>query len=197
MMRGICGIVFILMLSVSGVRAADLESRLPVSPWGVAPFDPVNRWEARFGVFAHGLNGAESDTVSLQGEVVSPRLFPSDGGFWSWAVPRFHVGGSVNLSGRTDFVYTGLTWTIPLTGSVFFEGALGPSVHNGSLVPGPNQQGLGCRVLVHASASLGYRLSPRWSVMATYEHLSNASGISGCGWNRALDNVGIRVGYAF
>jgi lipid A 3-O-deacylase len=131
-------------------------------------------------------------------EVVSPRLFGGHTGFWSWFIPRLHLGGSVNLSERTSFAYTGLLWTANFTERTFFEIFVGPSVHNGfkDFQP-PNMQALGCYVLVHSGFSLGYRLSERWSVLATYQHLSNASSLSRCHRNEGLDNLGIRLSYLF
>ena len=72
-------------------------------------------------------------------------------------------------------------------------------MHNGNtqsnlaLVPS-DRNALGCSPLFRESASVGYRFTPSWSIMATIEHLSNA-GI--CAQNRGLTNVGVRLGYTF
>jgi hypothetical protein len=183
-------------------RAADMYW-----PTGPAPvLDPANRIEARFGVFAHGVGSVEEGTVDLQGELVSPRILPGVTGFWSFLVPRVHFGGSANLSDRTSFVYTGALWTIPVWDSFFVEGYVGPTVHNGSLTPTSTLAGLGCPVLFHAGASVGYRFDEHWSVMGTFEHLSNGKTLFGinCGTNQGatgsnqgLNNYGVRVGYSF
>ena len=47
---------------------------------------------------------------------------------------------------------------------------------------------------LRGAASLGYRLTPTWSVMATVEHYSNA-GL--CAHNRGLTSFGLRMGYTF
>jgi hypothetical protein len=184
-------------LGVSAVGAAELPAA--ASMW--APLladDPASHWDARFGVFAHGLKGHETGTADLQVELASPRLLSGYGGFWSWFIPRLHGGGSLNTAGRTSFAYAGLLWTGNLTERLFFEPFVGAAVHDGVLIgPVPNMQALGCRELVHSGLSLGYRFAERWSVLATYEHLSNASSISGCRRNQALDNVGLRLGYLF
>jgi len=180
-------------------QAADLVYP-GAPPAGTAWFypDPVDRWEARFGVFAHGLMQVERGTVGLNGEVVTPRLFAGSlTGVAAWFLPRIHVGGSVNLGGRTSYAYTGLLWTATWTDRLFSEIYVGPSVHNGSLNGTPTMAALGCRVLVHTGVNLGYRITERWSAMLTYEHMSNASDISGCPRNQALDNVGVRIGYSF
>jgi hypothetical protein len=50
------------------------------------------------------------------------------------------------------------------------------------------------RYTFEKSASLGYRRTEHWSVMATIEHSSNA-GL--CGTNRGLTNGGARIGLHF
>jgi lipid A 3-O-deacylase len=187
------------VLSMSDARAADMDLSTQLLPWapGLAD-DPANHWEARFGVFAHGLGGQETGTLDLNAEFVSPRLLQGYSGFWSWFIPRLHAGGSVNLSGRTSFAYAGLLWTAHFTERLFFDIYVGPSIHDGVLVnPEKTMQALGCRELVHAGFSLGYRVSERWSVLAAYEHLSNASSLSRCPRNTGLDNFGIRTSYLF
>jgi lipid A 3-O-deacylase len=183
-------------------RAADMYW-----PTGPAPvLDPANLFEARFGVFAHGVGSVEEGTVDLNGSIVTPRILPGVTGAWSFLVPRVHFGGAANLSDRTSFVYTGAVWTIPVWDRVFAEAYVGPAVHNGSLGPTSTLAGLGCPVLFHAGASLGYRFTERWSVMGTFEHLSNGKTLFGvnCGTNLAatgsnqgLNNYGVRVGYGF
>ena len=50
-----------------------------------------------------------------------------------------------------------------------------------------------------SAASIGYRFNSHWSVMFTFDHLSNGSGIglSNCGRNKGLNNYGARIGYTF
>jgi hypothetical protein len=187
--------------------AADLYAAPAGRPWAtpVPIIDPADRWEARFGVFAHGIGSAESDTVDLNGEIATPRLPLGVTGFWSFLVPRIHFGGSLNLSGRTDVLYTGLLWTMPVFDRFFVEGFIGPAIHNGSIVPTATHAGLGCHTLFHVGGSVGYRFNEHWSVQGTFEHLSNGRGIFGIdcgtnqipGGNQGLNNYGVRVGYAF
>jgi lipid A 3-O-deacylase len=185
-------------------QAADLVINAPYAPITV-PIDPANRFEARFGAFAHGIGGAEEGSVDLNGELVSPRLF-NFGGPWAFLAPRVHVGGLVNLSGRTSIAYTGLLWTIPVFDRFFVEGFVGPAVHNGELSATATHAGLGCRTLFNAGGSVGYRFSDQWSLMATFDHVSNGKSLFGvdCGTNQAatgsnqgLNNYGVRVGYTF
>jgi lipid A 3-O-deacylase len=177
------------------VKAADLTVPLAALP---APLTDIgNTWAARFGVFAHNLNGVEQGTVDLKGELATPRLFTWGNDVWQVAVPRLALGGNANLSGRTSFVYVDFLWTIPWSQRWFTEISVGPLVHDGSLRGTPTMTALGCRLLVHAGLSIGYRLTERLSAMLSYEHASNAEQISGCGNNQGLDNVGIKLSYAF
>jgi hypothetical protein len=89
---------------------------------------------------------------------------------------------------------------------MFVEAYVGPAAHNGSLTVTPQLAGLGCDTLFHAGASVGYRFDDHWSVLGTFEHLSNGKTLFGidCGTNQAatgsnqgLNNYGLRVGYAF
>ena len=108
-------------------------------------------------------------------------------------------GACVNVNGMTSFLYAGLSWTVDIGPAFFVEASLGGTVHNGNtqsnlaLVP-RDRNALGCSPLFRESASVGYRFTPNWSIMATVEHLSNA-GI--CAQNRGLTNVGVRLGYTF
>jgi hypothetical protein len=56
---------------------------------------------------------------------------------------------------------------------------------------------LGCRMLVHVGASIGYRFTEHLSAMLSYEHASNGEKVSGCGNNQGLDNLGAKLSYAF
>lgn len=190
-------------VALFGAAPAAAQQWSPLSP---VPIDPANRFEARFGAFAHGVGSVERDTVDLNGSFVTPRLPLAVGSGWSFLLPRLEVGGAANLSGRTSFVYANALWTIPVWDRVFVEAFVGPAVHDGSLTLTPTMAGLGCSVLFHAGASIGYRFDEHWSVMGTFEHLSNGKTAFGvdCGTNRAvtgsnqgLNNYGIRIGYAF
>jgi lipid A 3-O-deacylase len=63
-------------------------------------------------------------------------------------------------------------------------------------VPGldPDRLSLGCHQLFHIGVSGGYRLGEGWTVLLTWEHLSNA-GL--CVRNQGINNVGAKIGFAF
>jgi hypothetical protein len=53
---------------------------------------------------------------------------------------------------------------------------------------------LGCNVLFHEQASLGFNVTQNWRLIGTVEHSSNA-GL--CDFNRGLTDFGVRIGYKF
>jgi len=66
--------------------------------------------------------------------------------------------------------------------------------------------GLGCPLLFHAGVSVGVPITEHWSVLGSFEHLSNGKSLFGldCGTNQSatgsnqgLNNYGLSVGYAF
>ncbi len=173
----------------------------PVPP----PYVPGNQFEARFGPYLAGVGSVEQGTVDLNGSFLTPRLNVGLPGYWAYALPRLRVGGAVNLSGRTSFAYADIAFTLPVTSWFFFEPFIGGAVHNGSLTPTPTLAGLGCPYLFHAGFTGGFPITEHWSVLGTFEHLSNGRGIFGincgtnqvAGGNQGLNNYGISVGYAF
>jgi hypothetical protein len=207
--------IHVLLLVLGGLaaalpaRAADLAVTPPVGlSSGLAPA-PYDRFEARFGAFAHGTGSAEQGTISLNAEIVTPRLYGVDG-FWAFLVPRVHAGGFVNLSGRTNHAYGGLLWTIPVYKSWFVEGFFGAAIHDGSLAGTDRQAALGCYVLFNAGGSIGYRINQNWSVMGTFNHISNGNqvfdrrcsenevtALRSRGRNQGLNHWGARISYAF
>jgi hypothetical protein len=206
-LKRLCHVVvagaFALTLGVSMARAADIpppvESYPPVKAPVVVPelFDP-NRWEIRFGGFAHGVGSVEKETWDVNGEFVFAKFFAPTG-WWSVLVPRLHVGTNWNTHGRTDVVYGGLLWTVPITQRIFVEGFFDGAWTDGSLVGSPTQVALGCRAQFHVGGSIGYRLTPSWSIMGTFDHVSNGAGIglSDCARNQGLNNYGARIGFSF
>jgi hypothetical protein len=179
-----------------GSPAAAADLALPAAP-AVAPMPPTG-FEARFGLFDHGLGSPERNTLDVSGEIVLAKPALSSA-FWTTLLPRPHFGGSFNTAGKTSFAYAGALWTFPVIERAFVEGYLDAAVHDGVLDGDATRSAMGCRLLFHAGASLGYRFDPRWSIMATYEHLSNGHQAIGndCSRNQGLNNYGLRVGYSF
>ncbi len=140
------------MASVAG--AADLEVPVGAPPQALAH----TGFETRFGAFYHGMGNPEKNTVDLSGELVIAK--PDFGtAYWTYMIPRPHVGGSLNLSHKTSFAYAGALWTFPVYQSWFFETYLDAAFHNGVLDGDPTRSAMGCDPLFHVGASLGYQVS--------------------------------------
>ena len=177
--------------------AGSAEAADATSPGFAAPAQPMAfASELRIGASAQDPWSRERNAASVTGEVLLPKPAAAANLFTSYFVPRPHFGGSLSAAGRTSFAYAGLTWSADVTRAVFLEASLGGAVHNGSTsdAVAPDRSALGCSPLFRESASLGFRLSAKWSMVATVEHLTNA-GL--CSQNRGLTNLGARLGYTF
>jgi lipid A 3-O-deacylase len=187
---------FVYLAAAPSAKSEDLLAPTPT---------PGGQIEVRFGAFDHGVGSAEHNTVDINGSVLTPRLNLGVSGYWAYLLPRFQVGGAVNLAGRTSFYYSGIALTLPITQGLFFEPFVGAAVHDGSLHGTPLLSALGCPALFRAGASIGVSITEHWKVVGTFEHLSNGKGIFGvnCGTNQdggdnqGLNNYGLSVGYAF
>jgi hypothetical protein len=149
--------------------------------------------EARLGFYAHDPMSPEKGAADVNGELVFAPFGPGAGPFGA-LTPRLHLGGTLSLRARTSLAYAGFLWRLPLNDSFFLEASLGGALHDGRLTSAPGRNAMGCRGGFHESLSLGYRFAPRWSVLATIEHVSNA-GL--CDQNRGLTNGGLRLAYSF
>ena len=151
--------------------------------------------ELRAGAFAHDPFSPEAGGVAdFNGEMLFAKLPIDADARWAFLVPRPHLGGTANFTGKTSHIYAGFTWDYDITSAIFLEASFGGSLNNGSTGLRPDHNALGCNGLFRESGSLGYRLDSHWSVMASIEHTSNA-GL--CNYNRGLTNFGGRVGYTF
>ena len=187
-------------LSGPSASATDLPPAPPPSMsnsqlmFAAVPLYRPDRFEIRGGVFAHAIASPESGSVDINLEVVAPKYFtiPSLPDF---VTPRFHAGAMLNTAGKTSYVYAGALWTLNITDRWFAEGFFGGLVHNGRLDDtAVDMNGLGCRWAFHSGGSVGYRLNERWSVIGTFDHLSNGTL---CTLNKGLNNYGLRAGYTF
>ena len=189
--------------SLSPVLAADLPATTAPLPTFVAPAPVVSSpygilSEARFGVMAHGVDEHEFGTVDVNGEVLFVKPTHLEGA-WDYLVPRFHLGGNLNTSGRTSDVYGGVTWQFPIYHRFFGELSFGGDLNDGDtrkVFPkfGNDDIRVGCVANFRESGTLGYHLTDHWNVMAFAEHASNA-GL--CAHNEGITAIGGRVGYVF
>jgi lipid A 3-O-deacylase len=209
---------FAYVAAVPSSRGADLPAPGPVAT-PTTPVDlpastpgPGDQFEGRLGVFAHGVRSPEGHTVDINGSILTPRLNVGAPGYWANLLPRFQLGGAFNLEGRTSIAYADAVFTLPIIHWLFFEPFVGGAIHDGSLHGTPTLSALGCPALFHAGVSLGVPITEHWSVLATWEHLSNGETLFGVncgtneyhggpdhlgGYNQGLNNYGVSVGYAF
>jgi lipid A 3-O-deacylase len=114
--------------------------------------------------------------------------------------PRVYGLLSKNLSGDTSFESAGLLWRRAFTSHLYGQLGVGVAVHDGAVklsdaeVP-RDRIVFGSRVLIQSELELGWWLTPRWAVEASYVHISNG-GIPG-GPNPGMDDIGGRVVYRF
>ncbi len=107
--------------------------------------------------------------------------------------PAPYVLASVNMSGDTHFAAAGISWKI---GHKFYvRPGIGLAVHTnpGRVEPGENRIDYGSRLLFEPELGLGYQASERFSVEASWVHLSHATLFSS--QNPGLDTIGVRLNY--
>lgn len=130
--------------------------------------------------------------------------------------PQAHAFVSVNSENTSNFVAAGLSWRIPLwSQKAYFRPGIGLAYTDGKTgLPPANAPGLtaaerdrrtqlyytridfGSNVLFEPEFALGYDLSPRVAIEASYTHLSNGQ-IFHKGKNQGLDDAGVRLVYKF
>jgi hypothetical protein len=160
----------------------------------------VNKFEVRGGVFAHGVGSVEANTYDLNLEFATPRILPYGAGQW-WAlfIPRFEIGGFLNTDGRTSEAYGGALWTFPIYKGLFSEIFAGGAINNGLQDGSATRSALGCTGAFNLGTSLGYQFTSSWSLMGTWNHMSNGNSALGvnCPHNKGVNDFGLKAGYAF
>ena len=158
--------------------------------------------EVKAGVLAHDI-GFLGDRIEGGADIVGEVLFKSPDFLGVIGAPRPTLGGSVNTSGKTDYIYFDMTWTATVWepalqqgAGIYVGGFLGGAVHDGRLVGNDTNgnKNLGTRALFHLGVEAGYHITPVYSVEAYFSHLSNAYTSS---HNPGLNNVGLRAGFKF
>jgi lipid A 3-O-deacylase len=159
------------------------------------PDQEVHGFEARAGVFAHSIGGREAGHgTDFNVELLGPRLIdvPVE---YSYFIPRPQVGVMFNSAGQTSYAYVGFAWTLNVTKQIWLEPLFGAN-YNTAPPDGndPTRDSLGCHYGFHTGLSVGYRVDDHWSVIGTWEHISNA-GI--CPHNQGMNDYGLKLGYRF
>jgi lipid A 3-O-deacylase len=182
-------------------RIAAAAVALVLTLGGVVQAQDFGINEIRGGIMAHswdetGPGGAAIDLSRIQDLNLEVLFTPLPTADWFPGMIRPNIGTTINFGGLESTVYGGLSWKLPVFSTPFFlEGGLGASLNDGA------QDGatfpardLGCALLFHEQASVGYDLTQNVDVMLTAEHSSSANL---CTPNRGLSNVGIRIGWKF
>ena len=111
--------------------------------------------------------------------------------------PAPYLVASLNSSGDTSFVGGGLSWSIG-KGPVYLRPAIGIVVHDGpGLRVDPvtrTRTDLGSRVLFEPEIALGYRVDERFSLEASWMHISQGQLLNG-EQNPGIDMIGARLNY--
>lgn len=131
--------------------------------------------------------------------------------------PQVHAFVSINSENTSNFVATGFDWPIELgaPGGFYLRPGFGLAYTDGEAgLPPVNQPGIsqaeidrrlvlyntridfGSQVLFEPELALGYKFNDRVSAELSYTHLSNGQ-IFHQGKNQGLDDVGVRLVYAF
>ena len=108
-----------------------------------------------------------------------------------------YVFGSVNLSGDTSFAGAGVSWKADV-GPIYIRPGVGLVVHDAPALRTDPATGirtdLGSRVLFEPEIALGVDLGERWSIEASWVHISNAR-LLNRQQNPGIDTMGLRVNY--
>ncbi len=164
------------------------------NPTGSNPFTSIH--EMRIGVLAHDVDNLWSrsqkeDGVDINSEVI---LNVFNRQILNGTI-RPNLGMTINTSGDTSKIYTGIIWERPLPYKLSINLGIGLAVHDGELdTNDPNKKSLGSYVLFHIPIELGYKLGPKYSLSLYFDHMSNAYLEDP---NEGMDTLGIRVGYRF
>ena len=131
--------------------------------------------------------------------------------------PQVHAFVSINSENTSNFVATGFDWPIELgsPGGFYLRPGFGLAYTDGKAgLPPVNEPGIpqaeidrrlvlyntridfGSKVLFEPELALGYRFNEKVSAELSYTHLSNGQ-IFHQGKNQGLDDVGVRLVYAF
>lgn len=111
------------------------------------------------------------------------------------ARPRVNIGTSIGTSAGATQVFGGLSWQVNFNERLFAEAGFGGVWHNGTLRGNDHGPDLGCHLLFHEYAGVGYRFDKHWNVIAQISHSSHANLCDGP--NNGMTRAGLQVGYKF
>ena len=158
---------------------------------------PAAAQEVYGGVYAHavdtpftfdtGEGGADLQAGYRFGEIEALRVI---------GAPQPYVFASVNMSGDTNFAGAGLSWKAELGDRFYLRPGVGLVVHDAPsqrVDPATNlRTDLGSRILFEPEIAAGIDLDERWSIEASWVHISNAR-LFNRQQNPGIDTMGVRV----
>lgn len=159
---------------------------------------PAQAQEVFGGVYAHGVDTPFTFETGEGGADIQAgyRFAPADG-LDFLGKPEPYVFASVNTRGDTSMVGGGLSWKLG-NGPVYVRPGIGMVVHDGPSLRFDPSLGvytdLGSRVLFEPEIAIGTRLSPGWSIEASWVHVSHAR-LFDSQQNPGLDMIGVRLSH--
>jgi len=114
------------------------------------------------------------------------------GHLWKGALQPY-VFGAINTAGNTDYAAAGLSARFPLGHQWYFRPGLGIAIHDGSAGKfyRTDKIAFGSRVLFEPEIAVGVQVSRRFSVEASWVHMSHGQ-LAGKE-NPGIDNLGVRL----
>ena len=105
-----------------------------------------------------------------------------------------YLFGAVNSAGNTNYAAVGLS--AKFGQKIFFRPGFGIAIHDGSAdkFQRTDRVAFGSRVLAEIEANLGYQLDTKFSVEASWVHMSHGQLFGR--QNPGMDNIGVRLNYA-
>ncbi len=143
-----------------------------------------------FGVYQHDVTIAQTRFETGQ-DIKLGWIGDRLDGLGAIGTPSPHVLISKSLSGETDYIAAGLNWTVGST--VYVRPGIGIAVHNGPsrAYRGGERVDLGSPVTFEPEIAVGWRITERLSLEASWIHLSHATLFSR--QNRGMDSMGLRA----
>lgn len=104
-----------------------------------------------------------------------------------------YIFGAVNSAGDTDYGAAGIEAKFPLGENFYFRPGIGIAVHDGSAAKyyRTDRIAFGSRVLFEPEVAIGTRVSRRFSIEASWVHMSHAQLFGK--ENPGIDNLGVRL----
>ncbi|MXO97168.1 hypothetical protein GRI34_12145 [Erythrobacter aquimaris] len=176
-------------LRITALLAATLAFGLPAT---------AHADEVYGGVYAHGVDTPFTfDTGEGGADLQVGYRFDPIAGLESLGGPQPYVFGSVNSGGDTNFAGVGVSWKAEI-GKLYLRPGVGLVIHDAPDLRVDPATGmrtdLGSRVLFEPELAIGVDLDPRWSLEASWVHISNAR-LFNSEQNPGIDMMGLRLNY--